>query len=418
MKTEIDREPSLARPMSRRAFSGGLALSYASITQGRRARATSPTLRVGVLTDMSGYSADQAGPGSVLAAQMAVEDFGKVSQSRSIEVLSADHQHKPDIGATIARKWCDEGVDILVNVNNSAVALAVSTVVQHANRVLLATGPGTTRLTGDACAPTTVHWTFDNWALAHGTAMAVLEGGDDTWSFLTTNFAFGIDLEDQASRVVEAGHGSVLARVRVPPQAPDFSSYLFEAQSSRAKVIAFAMTAGDLQNALKQAAEFGITRGGQHLACLLAYLTDIHGLGLEATQGLKLTASFYWNLNPDTRAWSLRFSSRQRGGARPTMTHAGDYAAVLHALKAIDKIGASGDGRAVVAAMKAMPTRDPLFGSGIIRADGRKIHDMYLFQVKTPAELSEPWDYYKLVTTIPAAKAFRPMVEGGCTLPT
>lgn len=413
MTTHDDRATWFGPGIGRRAF-GGLALGYAGLAHSRRARAAGPPLRIGVLTDINGYSADQAGPGSVLAVQMAVEDFGNVVRGRPIEVLSADHQHKPDLGSAIARKWCDEGVDILVNVNNSAVALAVSTVVQQANRVLLATGPGTTRLTGDACAPTTVHWTFDNWALAHGTALAMLEGGDDTWSFLTTNFAFGIDLEGQAARVVEAGNGRVLARVRVPPQTPDFSSYLVEAQSSRSKVIGFAMTAGNLQNALKQAAEFGIMQRGQHIACLLAYLTDIHGLGLQATQGLKLTASFYWNLNPDTRAWSLRFSSRQRSAARPTMTHAGDYASVLHTLKVIDKVGVSNDGRAVVAAMKGMPTQDPLFGSGTIRADGRKLHDMHLFQVKSPTEASEPWDYYKLVTTIPATKAFRPLAEGGC----
>ncbi len=402
--------------MTRRGLIAAATTGYAALVTKPRARAASAGLRIGVLTDMSGYSADVSGIGSVLAARMAAETFGGTSCGGPIQVLAGDHQNKADIGAAVARQWCASGVDVVVNVNNSAVALAVNEITRQENKILLATGPGTTRLTGDACSPNTVHWSFDNYALAHGTATAVVRAGGDTWSFLTADFAFGIDLEAQAARVVEARHGRVLSRVRVPSQSADFSSYLLQVQSSRSKVIGFAMTAGDLQNAVKQAVEFGMADGGQQLACLLAFITDIHGLGLQVAQGLRLTEGFYWNLNPATRAWSLRFAERQRAGARPTMTQAGDYAAVLHTLKAIEQLGTSTDGAAVVAGMKVMPTDDPLFGQGTIRADGRKLHDMHLFQVKTPSESAEPWDYYKVLATIPAAEAFRPLEEGNCPM--
>ncbi len=373
-------------------------------------------IRIGVLTDMSSLYADLSGPGSVLAARMAVEDFGAAAKGLKVEILSADHQNKPDVGSSIAREWIDrDKVDVIVDVPNSGVALAVNQVVREKNKVFLVSGAGTSDLTGKACSPNTIHWTYDTWALANGTGKAVVKAGGTTWFFLTADYAFGQALERDTAAVVQANGGKVLGEVRHPLNTPDFSSYLLQAQASKAKVIGLANAGGDTDNAIKQAAEFGIVKGGQTLAGLLVFITDVHSLGLQASQGLLLTEAFYWDQNAETRAWSKRFAVQNHGNY-PTMVHAGVYSAVLHYLKAVTALKSHADGARVVAQMKEMPTDDPLFGKGMIRIDGRKIHPMYLFEVKKPSESKGPWDYYKLRATIPADEAFRPLDQGGCSL--
>ncbi len=373
-------------------------------------------VRIGVLTDMSSLYADLSGPGSVLAARMAVEDFGAAAKGLKVEILSADHQNKPDVGSSIARQWIDtDKVDAIVDVPNSGVALAVSQVVREKNKVFLVSGAGTSDLTGKACSPNTIHWTYDTWALANGTGKAVVKMGGDTWFFLTADYAFGQALERDTAAVVQANGGKVLGEVRHPLNTADFSSYLLQAQASKAKVIGLANAGGDTDNAIKQAAEFGIVKGGQTLAGLLVFITDVHSLGLQTAQGLVLTEAFYWDQNDQTRAWSKRFAERSRGNY-PTMVHAGVYSAVLHYLKAVTALKSHADGARVVARMKERPTDAPLFGKGTIRVAGRKIHPMYLFEVKKPSESKGPWDDYKLRATIPADEAFRPLDQGGCPL--
>ena len=373
------------------------------------------SLRIGVLNDMSSVYADFQGPGSVIAAQMAIEDFAKQSK-RKVEVVSADHQNKPDVGAGIARRWLDvEGVDMIVDLPNSAVALAVGDIVREKNKVAIGSGAGTALLTGAKCSPNFVHWTYDTWANGHALARGVLAAGGRTWFFVTSDYAFGHDLEKQASDEVRDSGGKILGNVRHPLGASDFSSYLLQAQASGAEVVALANAGGDTTNSVKQAAEFKIG-AKQKIVSLIFDLQSVPALGLNTAQGLVGINAFYWDMNDQTRAWSKRFQERHPKKMMPNHMHAGVYAAVLHYLKAVDKVGSPSDGAAVVAAMKAMPTDDPLFGKGTIRADGRKIHPMYLLQVKTPTESKSDWDVFKVIGTIPPDKAFRPLNEGGCPL--
>jgi len=372
-------------------------------------------VKIGVLNDRSGIYADLAGEGSVVAAQMAVEDFDAEGKGVNVEIISADHQNKPDVASNIARQWYDEeGVDLIVDVPTSSAALAVSEITREKDKVFINSGAAASDLTGAKCSPNTIHWTYDTWALAHGTGSAMVAEGNDTWFFITADYAFGHALERDTIAVVEGAGGKVLGTVRHPFPGQDFSSFLLQAQASGAEVVALANAGGDTVNSIKQAAEFGITQAGQSLAGLLIFITDINALGLETAQGLVLTEAFYWDLNDDTRAWSDSFAERMDGD-KPTMVQAGVYSGVLHYLKAIEAAGAK-DAAAVVAKMKELPTSDPLFGEGTVRADGRKIHDMYLFRVKAPDASAGAWDYYDLVATIPAEEAFRPIAEGGCPL--
>ena len=373
-------------------------------------------VKIGVMNDMSGLYADIGGPGSVIAAKMAVEDYLKATKSSlKVEVVSADHQNKPDVGSSIARKWYEtDGVDMIADVPTSSVALAVNQVTKDMGKAFVNTGAASSDLTGKDCSPNTVHWLYDTWMLANGTGSAIVKTGGDTWFFLTADYAFGHALERDTEAVVLKNGGKVLGKVRHPLATQDFSSFLLQAQASKAKVIGLANAGGDTINSIKQAAEFGIVKGGQSLAGLLVFLTDVHGLGLQTAQGLIVTETFYWDLNDQTRAWSKRFAAAN-GGKYPSMDHAGVYAVVLHYLKAVEA-AKTDDGTKVVAKMKELPTDDPLFGKGTIRQDGRKIHPAYLFEVKKPSESKGPYDYYKLRATIPADQAFRPLAEGGCPL--
>jgi branched-chain amino acid transport system substrate-binding protein len=374
-------------------------------------------VKVGVLNDQSSLYADATGQGSVIAAQMAAQDYMAANPNSKlrIEITFADHQNKPDIGANIARQWFErEGVDMILDVPNSAVALAVAGVARQFNKVTINGAAGSARLTGDLCSPNTVHWTFDNYALANGTGRAVVATGGDTWFFITADYAFGHDLEAQTTAVVNATGGKVLGGVRAPLNTPDFSSYLLQAQSSKAKVIGLANAGGDTINAIKQASEFGIVKGGQRLVGLLTFITDIHSLGLQVAQGLQFTEAFYWDMNDDTRTWTKRFVARMNGRQYPTMNHAGDYGGMLHYLKAVDAAQTT-DGAKVVAKMKELPTMDATFGPGRVREDGRHLHPMYLWEVKKPSESKAPWDYYRLAKTIPVEDAWRPLDQGGCS---
>ena len=373
-------------------------------------------VKIGVLNDMSGLYADLSGMGSVTAAKMAVDDYLKASKSAlKVEVVSADHQNKPDVGSSIARKWYDsDGVDMIVDVPTSSVGLAINQVTKEKGKAYVNTGSATSDLTGKDCSPNTVHWLYDTWMLAHGTGSAVVKSGGDTWYFLTADYAFGHALERDTSEVVKASGGKILGSVKVPLNTQDFSSFLLQAQSSKAKIIGLANAGGDTINSIKQAAEFGIVKGGQKLAGLLVFLPDVHGLGLNTAQGLQITESWYWDLNDASRAFAKRFAA-QHGGKYPSSDHAGVYAGVLHYLKAVDA-AKTDDGTKVVAKMKELPTDDPLFGKGTIRADGRKLHPAYLFEVKKPSESKAPFDYYKVVATIPAEQAFRPLDQGNCPL--
>ena len=380
------------------------------------AQYTDSVVKIGVLTDMSSLYADNTGPGSVAAAKLAVADFGAEAKGIKVEIISADHQNKPDLGSSIANGWFDKDkVDVIVDVPNSAVALAVSEIARQKNKVFLAVGPATSDLTGPKCNVNTIHWTYDTWMLANGTGKAVVKTGGDTWFFLTADYAFGHALERDTAAVVEANGGKVLGKVRVPLNTNDFSSFLLQAQASRATVIGLANAGGDFINSVKQASEFGIVEGGQSLAGLLVLVADVAALGLPKAQGLALTETWYWDLNENNRAWTKRWQV-ERPGKFPTMIHAGVYSTIIHYLKTVEGLKADGDGKAVVATMKELPTNDRLFGKGVVRADGRKIQDAYLFEVKKPAESKYPGDFYKTRATIPAAEAFRPLKEGGCPL--
>jgi len=374
-------------------------------------------IKLGVMNDQSGLYADLTGQGSVWAAKKAVEDFCKASKCHDkIEVVFADHQNKPDVGSNVVRQWYDnDKVDVVVDVPTSSVALAVNNITKEKNKVFLVSGAATSDLTGKACTPNTIHWTYDTWALANGTGNAIVKTGGDTWFFLTADYAFGHALERDTAAVVEKTGGKVLGKVRHPFPGQDFSSFLLQAQASKAKIIGLANAGGDTINSIKQAAEFGIVKGGQNLAGLLVFITDVHALGLQTAQGLIFTESWYWDTSDNNRAFAKEFSAANRGN-HPTMIQAGVYSAVTHYLKAVHELKSDADGAAVVAKMKSMPTEDKLFGKGTIRDDGRKTHDMYLLEVKSPAESKKPWDYYKVRATIPAAEAFRPINQGDCPL--
>lgn len=392
-----------------------LAAAAAALMSGSALAQDKIDVKLGVLNDRSGTYADLSGEGSVVAAKMAVEDFKAADKGINVEVISADHQNKPDIGSSIARQWYDQdGVDVILDVPTSSVALAVAEITKEKNKIFMNSGAGSSDLTGKACSPNTVHWTYDTWALANGTGSAMVKAGGDSWFFLTADYAFGHALERDTGAVVEKAGGKVLGSVRHPFPGQDFSSFLLQAQSSGAKVIGLANAGADTTNAIKQAAEFGIVQGGQKLAGLLTFVTDVKALGLSTAQGLVLTEAFYWDQNDGTREFSKRFAERH-GGAMPTMVHAGVYASVLHYLKAVEATKGK-DTAAVMAKMKETPSDDPLFGKGEVRADGRHVHDMYLFEVKKPEESTADWDLYKTVATIPAAEAFRPLADGGCNL--
>jgi branched-chain amino acid transport system substrate-binding protein len=382
--------------------------AYAQITDG--------VVKIGVLTDMSSLYSDLAGAGSVAAAKLAVADFNPAAKGMKVEIIFGDHQNKPDIASSLANSWIDvDKVDVIVDLVNSGTALAVSEVGKLKNKPVLVSGAASSDLTGTKCNADTIHWVYDTWNLANGTGKAVVKTGGNTWFFLTADYAFGQALERDTSAVVEANGGKVVGKVRVPINTSDFSSFLLQAQASRAKVIGLANAGGDTINSIKQAAEFGLVAGGQSLAGLLVFASDVAALGLPTAQGLVLTETWYWDLNDASRAWTKRWQA-ERPGKIPTMVHAGVYSSILHYLKAVEALKADGDGRAVVAKMKELPTDDPLFGKGVVRADGRKIHDAYLFEVKKPSESRYPGDFYKTRATIPAAEAFRPLKEGGCPL--
>jgi branched-chain amino acid transport system substrate-binding protein len=390
-----------------------VAATMAFSISGADAEISDGVVRIGVLNDQSSLYADAAGPGSVLAAQMAVEDFGPLGPGIKVEVVSADHQNKPDVGSAIVRRWLDvDGVDAIVDVPNSGVALAVNEIVRGSKHAFLASSTASSDLTGKFCSPNTVQWTFDTWSIANATVKSVAQRGGSSWFFLTADYAFGYALERDGSAAVAANGATVVGSVRHPIGTSDFSSFLLQAQSSKAKVIGLANAGGDTSTAIKQAAEFGIPQGGQTIAALLVFISDIHSLGLQTAQGLLFTEAFYWDLTDDTRAWSKRFAARN-GGKMPTMNHAGVYSSVLAYLIAV-KAANSDDARVALAEMKKAPIDDKLFGRVVVRADGRAIHNMYLFRVKTPSESKGPWDYYTLVNTIPANQAFRPMDQGGC----
>ena len=393
----------------------GLAVAAAVSMGSAQAQVSDNVVKIGVLSDMSSLYTDLAGAGSVVAARMAVEDSGIEKRGYKVEILSADHQNKPDVGSAVARQWYDvDKVDVIVDTPNSGVALAVNQITKDKGKAFLVSGAASSDLTGKACSPNTIHWTYDTWMLANGTGNAIVKTGGDSWFFITADYAFGHALERDTEAVVTKSGGKVLGKVRVPLNNQDFSSFLLQAQASKAKIVGLANAGGDTTNSIKQAAEFGIVKGGQNLAGLLVFLTDIHALGLPTAQGLIFTETFYWDMNDQTRAFARRFAPRDKG-IHPTMIHAGVYSAVTHYLKAVEALK-SDDGTKVVEKMKATPTDDPLFGKGSIRVDGRKIHPAYLVEVKKPAESKGPWDYYKIRATIPADQAFRPLADGGCPL--
>jgi branched-chain amino acid transport system substrate-binding protein len=393
-------------------------LAFAAAALFGTAAGAQVNVKIGVLNDMSSLYADISGPGAVTAAKMAVQDFDPAAHGMKVEIVSADHQNKPDIGANIARQWFDvDGVNVIVDVPTSSVALAITDVTREKNKVFLVSGAASSDLTGAKCSPNTVHWTYDTWMLAHGTGTALVKTGGDTWFFLTSDYAFGHALERDTAAVVTAAGGKVLGAVKHPLNTQDFSSFLLQAQASKAKVIGLANAGGDTINAIKQGAEFGITAGGQQFAGLLVFVTDVNALGLRTAHGLVLTETWYWDMNDTNRAWTKRWQA-ENPGKFPSMVVAGVYSEILHYLKAVAATKSAADGKAVVAQMKALPTDDPLFGKGYIRADGRKIHPAYLFQVKKPEESKYPGDVYTLRATIPAEEAFRPIKGGNCPMVT
>ncbi len=392
--------------------------SALALAAGGGAFAQDKTVKIGVLTDGSGLYSDLGGAGSTLAAQMAIEDSGLTAKGWKLSVISADHQNKPDVATNIARQWIDvEKVDIFMDVLNSGVALAVNNLVKEKNAIMVNTGAASSDLTNAQCSPNTIHWVYDTYMLANSTGQALVKAGGDTWFFLTADYAFGAALERDTTAVVVKAGGKVLGAVKHPLNSSDFSSFLLQAQASKAKIVGLANAGGDTTNSIKQAAEFGIVSGGQKLAGLLLFITDVHSLGLNVAQGLNFTETFYWDLNDGTRAFSKRYSERSKNKAPPSMVQAGVYSSLIHYFKALEALGGNPhDGRAIVAKMKEMPTDDALFGKGSIRADGRKIHPAYLFEVKKPSESKYPFDFYKLVATIPADEAFIPLEKSVCSL--
>jgi branched-chain amino acid transport system substrate-binding protein len=388
----------------------------AAVLIGTAAQAEDLAVKIGVMSDMSGLYSDLGGPGSVAAAKLAIEDFNPAAHGLKVEVVTGDMQNKPDVGSNLARQWFDvDHVDMIVDVPNSGVALAVNEVAREKNKVFIVSGAASSDLTGPKCSPDTIHWTYDTWMLANGTGKALVKTGGDTWFFLTADYAFGHALERDTTAVVLANGGKVVGSVSHPLNTSDFSSFLLQAQASKAKVIGLANAGGDTINSIKQGAEFGIVSGGQQFAGLLVFITDVNSLGLKTAQGLVLTSTWYWDMTDANRAWTKRWQALMPGKL-PSMVQAGVYSGVTHYLKAVAALKAASDGKAVVAKMKEMPTDDPLFGKGTIRADGRKIHPAYLFEVKKPDESKYPGDYYKLRATIPADEAFRPLKDDNCPL--
>ncbi|MFG1220421.1 ABC transporter substrate-binding protein [Xanthobacter flavus] len=372
-------------------------------------------IKIGILSDMSGPYSDLAGLGSVAAARLAVEDFKGKDKGIEVEIVSGNHQNKADIGSVIARSWIDqESVDVIGDVTGSPVALAVSQIVKDKDKIQLNAGAATADLTGSKCTPNTIHWTYDTWANANGTGSAMVRQGGNSWFFIAVDQASGHAMERDTVAVVKAAGGQVLGSVKHPLGTSDFSSYLVRAQSSGAKVVGLASGGEDMINAIKQASEFGIVQGGQSIAGLFTFITDIHALGLKLAQGLVLTEAFYWDRDDASRAFAKRFAALHKG-KMPTQVHAGVYSSIMHYLKAVEAAGTK-DTNTVLAKMRAMPIDDPLFGKGEVRIDGRAVHDMFLFRVKTPAQSKGEWDVYETLATIPAAQAFRPLNEGGCPL--
>lgn len=394
-----------------------LATAAAVLTAGAaNAQVTDGVIKLGVMNDQSGLYADVSGPGGTWAAKKAVADSGIEARGFKVEVVFADHQNKPDIGSNVARQWYDvDKVDAIVDVPTSSVALAINNITKEKNKVFIGSGPATSDLTGPACSPNTAHWTYDTWALANGTGKAIVQTGGKSWYFVTADYAFGHALERDTSNVVKANGGTVTGAVRHPFPGTDFSSFLLQAQASKAQIVAFANAGGDTINSIKQAAEFGIVDGGQKLAGMLMFITDVHSLGLKTAQGLNFTTAWYWDANDNNRAFAKEFAAAN-GGKMPTMVHAGIYSGVIHYLKAVEALKSDADGVKVVDKMKEMPSDDKLFGKGVLRKDGRHVHDMYLVEVKKPGESKYAWDYLTVKKTIPAAEAFRPMSEGNCPL--
>jgi branched-chain amino acid transport system substrate-binding protein len=401
----------MSRPVVAFGFAAAAVIAGATCAG---AQISDGVVKIGVLSDMSSVYSDSTGTGSLIAAQMAAADFNGQVKGKPIEVIGADHQNKPDIGSSVAREWYDTGkVDVIADVPTSSVALAVQRITKDKDRVFLMSGTAASDLTGPACSPNGIHWTYDTYALSKVAGKAMVERGEDTWFFITVDYVFGHALERDTANVVKAAGGQVLGAVRTPLNTQDFSSFLLQAQASKAKVIGLANTGSDMQNAIKQAAEFGLQRGGQKLAALLFDVTDANSLGLETAQGMIVAAGFYWDLDGETRAFSNRFMQRTK--RMPTMFQAGVYSAVTHYLRAIDATGTD-DAKAVIAKMKATPVNDFFAKNGRIREDGRMVHDMYLMQLKSPSESTGPWDFYKLLATVPGDQAFRPLQEGGCPL--
>ena len=389
-------------------------LAFAASGEAAKAQISDDIVKIGVLTDMSSLYADATGKGSLAAVQMAVADYGGKVKGKPVEVVAADHQNKPDVGVSIARNWYDnEKVDAIFDVPTSSVALPISALTREKNKININSGGGSSDITGAACSPNTVHWTYDTYALSNVAGKAMVKRGEDTWCFVTADYAFGMALERDAANVVKESGGTVVGDVRHPLNSSDFSSFLLQAQASKAKVVALANAGGDTTNALKQASEFGITKGGQKMIALLMEITDAHALGAKETQGLIVTDAFYWDMNDETRAFSKRFYDKI--GRMPTMIQAGLYSATMHYLKAIEAIG-SDEAPKVMAQMRAMPINDFFAHGGFIRIDGRMVHDMYLFEVKKPEESKGEWDLYKLLATVPGEQAFRPLDKGGCPL--
>jgi branched-chain amino acid transport system substrate-binding protein len=396
------------------AVTAGLAVAVSGGSA--QAQISDDVVKIGVLTDMSSLYADATGKGSLAAVQMAVSDFGGKVKGKPVEVIAADHQNKPDVGVSISRNWYDnDKVDAIFDVPTSSVALPVSALTREKNKVNINSGGGSSDITGVACSPNTIHWTYDTYALSNVAGKAMVKRGEDTWFFVTADYAFGMALERDAANVVKESGGKVLGDVRHPLNSSDFSSFLLQAQASKAKVVALANAGGDTTNALKQAAEFGLTQGGQKMIALLQEITDTHALGVKATEGLIVTDAFYWDMNDETRAFSKRFN--EKVGHMPTMIQAGLYSATMHYLKAIEAIG-SDEAPKVLAQMRATPVNDFFAKNGKIRIDGRMVHDMYLFEVKKPSESKNEWDLYKLLATVPGDEAFRPLDKGGCPLVT
>mgnify|MGYP001766121999 CR=1 FL=1 len=395
-------------------LSAVFAAALCALATTAQAQISDDIVKIGVLTDMSSLYSDATGKGSLLAVQMAVQDYGGKVKGKPIEIVSADHQNKPDVGSSIARNWYDtEKVDTIMDVPTSSIALAVAGISRDKNRTFIVSGGGTSDLTGAQCSPNTIHWTYDTYALSQVAGRAMVERGDDTWFFLTADYAFGHALERDATAVVKAAGGKILGGVRAPLNTPDFSSFLLQGQQSKAKVIALANAGGDASNAIKQASEFGIQKGGQKMLALLIQITDVHTLSPAERGGLILTDGWYWDQSDETRAFAKRFQDKI--GNVPNMIQAGLYSATLHYLKAIDAAGTD-ESRAVIAKMKEAPINDLFAKSGKIRDDGRMVHDMYLMQVKTKDEQKGEWDLYKILATVPGDKAFRPLSESACPL--